>query len=324
MRIESPLAALALLLVMAGILPTAAQSKSGFQCLEPTAQLQSDAASYLAKKNHFTSQTDLSLVKSEKANDACFWKLEFQTAGKTSIVVYLSPDRSFLATELYDLRVDPLLEERKHVESVMTSMLAGDPPLMGPAGAPVSIVEFSDFECPYCQRLKNMLELEVVPKAAGKVSIAFKNFPLPMHPWAKPAAMMAACAGLQDSPSFWKVHDFLFDNQKTITADNLNQKVEDFVATSATLDKAQFKKCVDKDMALGIVTNDMALGQKNGVHATPTVFINGVKYEGVQSAAQLLEIINSGGNQSVAPPASNTVSANTAPNMCVKPTAKSN
>jgi hypothetical protein len=239
MRINPWLAALAIPSVLAGMLPTAAQTGAASTCLEPSTQQQLNAATYIAKKNHFTSPTDLSLVKSEKANDACFWRLEYKTAGKTPIVVYLSPDRSFLATELYDLRVDPLIEERKRVESVMTAMLAGDPPLMGPVSAPVSIVEFSDFECPYCQRLKKMLEQEVIPKAAGKVSIAFKNFPLPMHPWAKPAAMMAACAGLQDVSSFWKLHDFLFDNQKSITVDNLKQKVEDFVGTGTTLDNIQ-------------------------------------------------------------------------------------
>jgi protein-disulfide isomerase len=182
----------------------------------------------------------------------------------------------------------------------MTGLLAGDPPLMGSPNAPVSLVEFSDFECPYCQRLKDILEHDVLPKASGKVSIAFKNFPLPMHPWAKPAAMMAACAGLQDTSNFWKVHDFLFENQKSLTADNLTQKVSDFVSSKTTLDKAMFQKCLDKDLTLGMVTKDITLGQQSGVRATPTVFVNGVKYEGVESADQLLAIINSAANGSSA------------------------
>jgi protein-disulfide isomerase len=303
-----------------------AQDKPKPPCLEPTPQQESNVAAYVAKKNHLTSPSDLTPVKNERANDECFWKFEYETATKKAFVVFLSPDRTFLAPDLYDIRVDPLLEDRKHEESTMAGLLAGDPPLMGSRNAPVSLVEFSDFECPYCQRLKSILEQDVLPKASGKVSIAFKNFPLPMHPWAKPAAMMAACAALQDTPDFWKIHDFLFDNQKSLTADNLTQKVSDFVSTGTSLDKAQFQKCLDKDLTLGIVTKDMALGQQDGVRATPTVFVNGVKYEGVESADQLLAIINSAANGSSAQvtPTPMQLTARDAPNECVKPSPKPN
>jgi len=280
----------------------------------------------MAKKNHAMSSGDLTMVRSEKANDACFWKFEYQDQQKKLLTIYLSPDRTFLTSELYDLRVDPLLEEKNQVESVMTAMSAGDPPILGPAGAPVSVVEFSDFECPYCQRLKNILEQEVIPKTGGKASFAFKNFPLAMHPWAKPAAMMASCAGLQDTPDFWRVHGFLFDNQKSLTSDNLAQKVTDFVSASTTLDKAQFQKCVDKDLTLCIVTKDIVLGQQNGVHATPTVFVNGVRYEGMQSAVQLLAIIESAatGNSIAQAQFPRKTTSNKEVNECVKPSPKSN
>jgi protein-disulfide isomerase len=184
-----------------------------------------------------------------------------------------------------------------------------------------SVVEFSDFECPYCQRLKGILEQEVLPKAGGKVSISFRNYPLPMHPWAKPAAMMATCAGLQNSGAFWKVHDFIFENQKSLTTGNLSQKVLDFVSSDTAIDKLQYQRCLDKDLALGMVTKDQALGTQNGVRATPTVFVNGVRYEGVQSAVQLLAIINAAADRSSSssgPPIAKATGGD-APNQCVKP-----
>lgn len=317
------IAALLIACVHGGVSASSAQEKLPLKCTEPTAQQKLNVAAFVAKKNHLAAPGDLSLVRSEIANDACFWKFEFESA-KKPLVVYLSPDRAFLASDLSDIRVDPLVEDRKRQESVMEALLAGEPPIIGSSNAPVSLVEFSDFECPYCQKLKSILEQEVVPRTSGKVSIAFKNFPLPMHPWAKQAAMMAACAGLQSGSEFWKVHDFLFDNQKSLTADNLVGEVSDFVAAKTDLDKAQFQRCVDKDLTLGIVTKDMALGQQNGVRATPTVFVNGVKYEGVESADQLIAIINGAatGSTAASGAAPAELQAKGASNECVNPVHK--
>ena len=291
-------------------------------CTEPTMQERQAVSAYVVAKYHLGDPSSLTLLKSEKANDGCFWTFQYETAQKKQLSFYLSPDRRFLTTELLDLRIDPQKEERQKAESIMTSLLAGDPPALGPKNAPVTIVEFSDFECPFCQRLKAMLEQEVLPKEPGKVRVVFRNFPLPMHPWAKPAALLAACAGLQDDASFWKVHDFLFDNQRTLTPDNITPKVTEFVSTSTKLDPSQFKKCVDRDLTLGMITKDMALGQQNGVRATPTAFINGVRYEGVQSAAQMIAIIEdiSGkSSTSLKLPLTNPSAA--PPVQCAKPSA---
>lgn len=286
-------------------------------CVPPTTKQQQDVTEYLAKYYHLAV---LMPIKNEKANDACYWKFEFQNAQGKQVVAYLSPDRAFLTTELYDLRTDPLADERKRNESVTRMLTSGEPPSLGAADAPVTLVEFSDFECPYCQRLKTTLEQEVLPKEQGKVRIVFRNFPLPMHPWAKEAAMLAACAGLQDSANFWKVHDFIFNNQRDLTTDNLALKVTEFISTGTKVDKMEFHKCVDMDLTLGIVTRDIALGQQNGVRATPTAFVNGVRYEGVQSAAQLLAIIDSAVNGKAPPPFSQVVASTAVvTNQCIRP-----
>jgi protein-disulfide isomerase len=217
--------------------------------------------------------------------------LEFTTAQKKEVTVYLSPDRSYLATDLLDLRVDPLLEERQHLAETMSAMLAGDPPVLGNQNAQTKVVVFSDFECPYCRKLKDVLEQQILPRETDKVAIAFRNFPLPMHPWAKPAAMLAMCADLQRDSEFWKVHDFIFEHQKELNTDNLDHVVREFVRSHTSLNVFEFEKCVDKDLALGLVSKDVALGEANGVRATPALFVNGVRYDGVPNAEQLLAII---------------------------------
>ena len=283
---------LLILLLTATILPLSLQCET---CTSPTQKALLDITHYVAAKNHLIKTNSLILKKSAQANEACFWQLTFETPQKRTIVLYLSPDRRFLSNELFDTALDPLIEEKKDAAEATHAMLAGDPPSIGPDNAPVTLVEFSDFECPYCQRLKNVLEKEVLPKANGQVRVIIRNYPLPMHPWAKQAAVLASCASLQDKSEYWKIFDFLFDNQKSITTDNVQTQVIDFVANNTSLNKGQFQKCVDLDLSLGMVTKDMDMGQLFGVHGTPTAFINGVKYEGAQNAADLLAIIQRGG-----------------------------
>jgi protein-disulfide isomerase len=93
--------------------------------------------------------------------------------------------------------------------------------------------------------------------------------------------LLASCAELQDTgPDYSKVYDFLFANQKSLTADNIEAQVLGFVAANIKLDKAQHQRCVYLDLSLGIVTKDIEMGQRFGVQGTPTAFINGVRYEG--------------------------------------------
>ena len=78
-------------------------------------------------------------------------------------------------------------------------------------------MEFSDFQCPYCKRMTDVLENGLRADERKDIRIVFHNYPLPMHPWAKDAAEVAGCAALQSDAAFWKVHDYLFQNQATLT-----------------------------------------------------------------------------------------------------------
>jgi protein-disulfide isomerase len=139
--------------------------------------------------------------------------------------------------------------------------------------------------------MTDVLEKELTADDRKDVRIVFRNYPLPMHPWSKDAAEVAGCAALQSDAAFWKMNDYLFENQKTLNVNNIRDTATAFALESAGVDKTQFQTCLDKKMAVGGVTQDMDLGNKNGVHATPTLFINGTRYDGAKDVAALRAIL---------------------------------
>ncbi len=281
------------LLVASVFLPSLhAQSGAVNRCQAPGVTVTAGVTEYVLKKYHLASAEQLVPVESVKANDDCYWKFRFQVASShREIVLYLAPDRRYLTTTLYDRTSDPLLEEKQQRNEAIKALSVGRSPSRGPKDAPVTVTEFSDFECPYCQRLTNILEKEVLPSEPG-MRIVFKNFPLAMHPWARQAAQLTACAGMQSDEAFWVLHDYVFSNQKEITPSNVEERIGSFADQQPSLDHKAFHDCVDQGLTVGPVMKDEELGRKEGVHATPTVFINGTRIEGIRDAAQLKELIS--------------------------------
>ena len=153
---------------------------SALECTAPDAAKSTEVVTYLAKKYQLASTGNLVLTGSAKANDACFWKLEYAiTAPKQSIVLYLSPDRRYLSPVLDDVSLDPLSETREADAKLAKSLLNGANPAMGPAMAPITIVEFSDFECPFCKRMTDTLERNT-PEGRRQGQSRFPKLP-PAH-----------------------------------------------------------------------------------------------------------------------------------------------
>ena len=140
-------------------------------------------------------------------------------------------------------------------------------PVSGPATAKVQIVEFSDFQCPFCKQVVPVLK-QLAAKYPDQVKIVWKDFPLPSHPFARPAAEAAQCA--REQGKFWEYHDKLFGNQSLMTSDNLKQW-----AGEMGMDSAKFNACFDSGGERKLVQDDADEGSRNGVASTPTVFING-------------------------------------------------
>lgn len=163
---------------------------------------------------------------------------------------------------------------------------AGDAPFVGGADAKVTIIEFSDFQCPFCARGANLMD-EIKKKYGSKVKIAFKNFPLPFHNHAKKAAEAALCAHDQNKGKFWELHDKMFADQQGLAKDGLIAK-----AGTIGLDKKKFTECLDSNKFAKKVEENMAEGQNVGVKSTPTFFVNGQMINGAQPIEIFSEIID--------------------------------
>jgi protein-disulfide isomerase len=151
-----------------------------------------------------------------------------------------------------------------------TIAVAGSP-VRGKPDAPVTIVEFSDFQCPFCARSNPIVE-GVLKKYPDKVNYVYKHFPLAFHAAARPAAQASIAA--QEQGKFWEMHDVLFANQATLDA----SKLEDY-AKQAGLDLARFKKDLETKKAEydKRIDAELALGQSVDVRGTPTLYVGGKK-----------------------------------------------
>jgi protein-disulfide isomerase len=193
---------------------------------------------------------------------------------------YVSKDGRFLFRgDMSDMSKDPLAEARGLMQ------LNGAPSL-GDAKAPVTLVEYSDFECPVCKSLHDALR-GILPKYAGKVRVVFKDFPIEqIHPWARTAAIAGRCSYQQEPKAFWKMYDLVYDNQEIISAANAWTKMTDY-AEQAGLNAETFKTCMAGAEAGAAVDASRANGLQVEVNSTPTVFVNGRRMVGADS--RLLE-----------------------------------
>ncbi len=154
-------------------------------------------------------------------------------------------------------------------------------PVLGKADAKYTIVEFSDFQCPYCSRV--VPEVEKVVKDNPNVKLVFKHFPLSFHPVAFNAAVATVCAKQQGK--FWEYHDMLFKNQKTLSDENITK-----YAKNLKLDMRAFEICIKSPAATKLVKNDMKIAESLGIQGTPTLFLNGVKINAMNEKMILDEI----------------------------------
>ncbi len=167
-------------------------------------------------------------------------------------------------------------------------------PVLGDANAPVEIVEYTDYQCPFCGRAfeQSFPQIKKDYIDTGKVRFVLKNYPLPFHPDAKPAAIAANCAFAQGNDQFWKYHDELFTKQ-----DAWSQKADptpDFkaIAKDLGLDESKFASCLNDPKIAAEVDKDVSQGSADGVSGTPSFFINGISLVGAQPYQAFKQLID--------------------------------
>lgn len=189
--------------------------------------------------------------------------------------VYITKDGKFmLRGELDDLAKDPSAEARAKLQ-------IKDSPSLGPANAQITLVEFSDFECPVCRSLHDILR-QMLPNYP-QIRVVFKDFPLDsIHPWARTAALAGRCAYQQDPKAFWKMYDLIYDSQDLISAENAYNEMTDF-AGRAGLNPDALKSCMASPEAAAAIDASRANGLALEVGSTPTIFINGRRLVGADA-----------------------------------------
>jgi len=161
----------------------------------------------------------------------------------------------------------------------------GKAPFMGNKDAKVTIVEFSDFQCPYCSKAADTVG-QIKKKYGSEVKVVFKQYPLPFHNQAKQAASAALCAWEQKPSYFWEMHDRMFADQTKLSKEELAN-----TAKKIGVNEKEFNDCFTSNKFMSMINSDMEQGKDLGVKSTPTFFINGKLIQGAQPLEVFEEII---------------------------------
>ena len=187
---------------------------------------------------------------------------------------FISKDgKKVLQAEVYDINKSPF-------QANLDKLDVKGAPSLGPENAPVTVVIFSDFQCPLCKQEADVIHKKITAAFPDKVHVYFRDFPLEtLHNWARSAAIAGRCVYKISPAAFWEYHDWVYDNQSYIGLDNLNSKIQEF-ATAKNLDGMQLSRCIESKATAAEVNTSQEMGKSLGINATPTLFINGRKMEG--------------------------------------------
>ena len=196
-----------------------------------------------------------------------------------------SPDLKFVVIgEVLDTSVDP-------AKAVMAKINVAGEPFKGAKDAKVTIVEYSEFQGPFCKRGFDTIENQVLKNYEGKVKFYFKQFPLPFHPWAMPAAIASECAKAQKPEAYWKLYESYFNHQAEVNPQNVKEKAQEYLKDSG-IDMAKWGTCYDNKETQAKVQAQNDEGKSLGVTGTPAFFINGRMLVGAQPFEQFKNVID--------------------------------
>lgn len=176
------------------------------------------------------------------------------------------------------INLEKLLSVTEPTPVYVEGVSEGDNPAMGPENAPITIIVFSDFQCPYCASANQLIK-ELMQEYPDQIRFVHRDFPLEgIHPDAFNAALAARCVGEQGK--YWEMNDTIFSNQEDLSIDGINKLVE-----MLDLDQVQFDTCFESKRFEEKIYSDKQAGEEYGVSATPTLFVNGYQVNGADRDA---------------------------------------
>ena len=200
---------------------------------------------------------------------------------------YVSADSQIVIHgDIFDVKTNPF-------QADINLMKTDDQPSLGIPGAPVTVVEFSDFQCPYCKQESRVVRAQLMAAYPTDVQLFFMDYPLEAsHPYARGAAILGRCIYRQNNASFWAYHDWMFEHQGDLTPDNLRDKVTEYARGDKNLDAARLATCAAGPEARQEVDRTIALGDALKLTATPTVFVNGRRMVGTVPMDDLKMVVD--------------------------------
>ena len=191
-----------------------------------------------------------------------------------------------------DLSEDPYAATMKKID-------VSGRPVRGNPDAKVTIINYDDFECPFCARMHSTLMTEILPQYGDKIKIIYKDYPLTMHPWANHAANNANCLAKESGKGYWEFADYVHANQRAINGNQKDVQNSFSELDHLTLDigkkngadAARLQACI-KAQPDAMLKASVAEGDSIGVNATPTVFVNGERLEGAVDIEEVRAALN--------------------------------
>ena len=249
-----------------------------------TTRITGNAVGYI-NDNLLDSNSKAQVVSSERANGVIKVVLNI---GGNLMESYISSDGKLLFPSAIPLTGEVVANAQQPSTGVI-EVSADDDPFLGSENAPITIVEFSDYQCPYCSKFEETTFLDLKSKYidTGLIRLVFRDFPLTsIHQYAQKSAEASECADEQGK--FWEYHSVLFNNQNALTLADLKK-----YAVDLKLDATKFDACLDSGKYEDEVQKDMQDGISYGVAGTPAFFVNGKILEGAQPLSEFERLINS-------------------------------
>jgi protein-disulfide isomerase len=274
-----------------------AQTEPGCVRLSPSAQMQILAIA--ARK--FSTEPNLPAINHEAiVKGSCYLQLFLDLPNSRSHVsVFVTPDRRYISPVLWDIAEDIVNEDVKLTQELKVYDEEDHPPVIGLTDSPVTVVAFSDFQCPYCATFSQILN-QYMKDHPGKLRVVFRNSPLPNHKWSKDAALAGICIAKQDTNVFWKFQDFMFSKQKEINQADLETQIKSFIQATPGLQPEKYQECITSPYPEIRLNRDLDEARAYGIHSTPTLFINGHRHGGFANVEDFSAIVESSTNAGAA------------------------